>query len=288
MRAFRWSLAWFMAMAVAVTTVGAALAQETSDEVATPAELVVVTLDAEAIPEQLAGILFFRKIYPTDAEISYSSAFIPPNTFARYVESGELGIRPLSETRVVRAGSDWANAEVVPSGVESIVRAGDTFVMEEVPWDEQGPQALGEMWTTGEDARVVGFAIRESSRCCSMSHSGMQSPWYGTIASGVAEMQGVPVTLRIVRWDVPAGARLPAATADMPTIRFLDAGSLTAQVTTEGTDDDEQPTSPVDFSPGRQLYMSQFADDPGALTFENTGSDPAVVYELQVEPATSS
>ena len=288
MRAFRWSLAWLMVTAVAVTTVGAALAQETSDEVAAPTELVVVTLDAEAIPEQLAGILFFRKIYPTDAEISYSGAFIPPNTFARYVESGELGIRPLSETRIVRAGSDWASAEVVPGGVESIVQAGDAFVMDGVPWDEHGSQALGEMWTTGQDARVVGFAIRENSRCCSMSHSGMQSPWYGTIASGVAEMRGEPVTLRIVRWDVPAGARLPAATADMPTIRFLDAGNLTAQVTTEGTEDDGQSSSPIDFSPGRQLYMSQFADDPGALMFENTGSHPAVVYELQVEPATSS
>ena len=59
-------------------------------------------------------------------------------------------------------------------------------------------------------------------------------------------------------------------------------------MTTEGTGDDEQSPPPIDFSPGRQLYMSQFADDPGALIFENTGSDPAVVYELQVEPATSS
>ena len=36
MRAFRWSLAWLMVMALALTAVGAALAQETSDAVATP------------------------------------------------------------------------------------------------------------------------------------------------------------------------------------------------------------------------------------------------------------
>lgn len=275
-----------VAMVLALT-VCTPIAAETIDQVASPTELLSITLDESAIPEQLAGVLFFRKIYPTDADIAYSPGFIPPNTFARYVESGELGIRPLSETRVVRAGSAWANAELVPAGDETVVGAGDTFVMQDVPWDEHGPQALGEMWTPGEDARVVGFAVRESSRCCSMSHSGMSSPWYGTLVAGVAELRGQPVTLRIVRWDVPLGAGLPVPSADVPTIRFLDSGELMASAAVEDADTRTALPSPVSFSAGRQLYLPQFADEPGALVFENTGADPAVVYELLVEPAAS-
>ena len=58
------------------------------------------------------------------------------------------------------------------------------------PGTSTGPQALGEMWTPGEDASVVGFAIRESSRCCSMTHAGMLSPWNGTIAERCATSCG--------------------------------------------------------------------------------------------------
>ena len=193
----------------------------------------------------------------------------------------------MSDVRIVRTGSDWAAAEVVAAGEEAVVRAGDTFVMQDVPWDEYGPQALGEMWTPGDDARVVGFAIRESSRCCAMTHSGMQSPWYGTLTSGIAEMRGEPVTLRLLRWDLPTGAILPEPAGGMSSIRFLDSGKLEAQLPTDGSSTDAEARSPVDFSPGRQLYLPQFADDPAALVFANPGPDAAVVYELRVEPGRS-
>lgn len=50
--------------------------------------------------------------------------------------------------------------------------------MADVPYDEYGKDALGTMWhECTEDAQVIGFAIRESSRCCSMSHSGIGVPW---------------------------------------------------------------------------------------------------------------
>ena len=98
---------------------GPAGLSDSSVEAARGTGLFDVTLDAEAIPEDLAGILFFRKIYPTDQDISYVGGFIPPNTFVRYVESGELGIRPRSETQIIRAGSSWAEAELVAAGEEA-------------------------------------------------------------------------------------------------------------------------------------------------------------------------
>jgi hypothetical protein len=91
MRTLRLALVWSLPLVLVFGTAVFA-AGETPDQEATPTELVSVTLDENAIPEQLAGILFFRKIYPTDATIAYSPGFIPPNTFTRYVESGELAI----------------------------------------------------------------------------------------------------------------------------------------------------------------------------------------------------
>jgi hypothetical protein len=259
---------------------GGALAQSDEPAVASE-ELVSVTLGGDAIPEDLAGVLFFRKVYPTDAEISYSGGFVPPNTFARYVESGALGIRPVSPTSVVRAGSSWEDAEVVGVGDETVVHAGDAFVMHDVPWDEFGPQALGEMWTPGDDARVVGFAIRETSRCCSMSHAGMQSPWYGTLVEGVDALRGNPVTLHIDRWQVPVGEILPPTAGDVPTVRFLDAGELRAS--SEALDEETEPLT-FEFRAGRSLQLP-LSVDVESLVFESTGTDPAVVYELRVEPA---
>ncbi len=275
------SLAGTLAAALLVVTSAVAVMAQSDESGAVSEELAAVTLDAEAIPEDLAGVLFFRKVYPTSSEISYSGGFVPPNTFARYVESGELGIRPLSETSVVRAGTTWDDAELIAGGDETVLQAGDAFVMHEVPWDEYGPQALGEMWTPGEDARVVGFAIRENRRCCKMSHAGMQSPWYGTLAEGVDALRGNPVTLRIDRWEVPAGEVLPATAADVPTIRFLDAGELVAHSPTG--DGETEPVTFV-FKPGRSLQLPKTVDVE-SLVFESTGTDQAVVYELRVQPA---
>lgn len=281
MRVLRRSLAGTLAAALLVAAPAGGVLGQADAQVAASEELVSVTLGGDAVPEDLAGVLFFRKVYPTDAVISYSGGFVPPNTFARYVESGELGIRPVSETSIVRAGTTWEDAELVAGGEETVVRAGDAFVMHEVPWGEYGPQALGEMWTPGDDARVVGFAIRETSRCCSMSHAGMQSPWYGTLVEGVDAFRGDPVTLRIDRWEVPAGEILPATAADVPTIRFLDAGELVARSQT--ADDEAEPIT-FEFTAGRSLQLPKTVDVE-SLVFESTGTDPAVVYELRVEPA---
>ena len=153
-------------------------------------ELFSVTLDEAAIPEDLAGILFFNKQYPTDLDITYGPGFVPPNTFVRYVETGALEVRPNSAIMVMRAGAESTDAEVLAAGEETVVAQGDTFVMADIPYDGFGPEALGEMWTPAEDAEVVGFAIRETSRCCSMSHAGMVSPWYVTLSgSAVEEMR---------------------------------------------------------------------------------------------------
>lgn len=284
MRVIRRLLAGTLIAAMVASTPATSLLAQSEGSGAMSEELAAVTLDAEAVPEDLAGVLFFRKVYPTDSEITYSGSFVPPNTFARYVESGELGIRPVSETSIVRAGTTWQDAELVARGEETVVRAGDAFVMHEVPWDEYGPQALGEMWTPGEDTRVVGFAIRETERCCSMSHAGMRSPWYGTLARGVDALRGSPVTLYIDRWQVPVGETLPAMTSGVPTIRFLDSGELVAH--SQAVDGEAGQAEPItfEFQAGRSLQPPTTVD-PEALVFDNTGTDAAVVYELRVEPA---
>lgn len=257
---------------------------DSTAEAAQAAELFEVTLPADAIPERLAGILVFRKIYPTDLDISYVGGFIPPNTFVRYVESGELGIRPRSETQILRAGSTWDDAEVVAADEEAIVGPGDTFVMHDVPWAEYGPQALGEMWTPGEDARVVGFAIRESSRCCSMTHTGMRSPWYHTLASGVEELRGEPVTLRMMRWDVPVGAELPPLPGDTPTLAAVDIGKITGTVVSDEPAADQDPMT-LEFLAGMSMQLPMFVTGTDTVHLESTGTEPAVVYQLIVEPA---
>ena len=120
----------------------------TPADVAQATELLEVTLDGDAIPQDLAGILFFRKVYPTDQEIAYGRGFVPPNTFVRYVESGELAIRPRSDVQVIRAGTTWAEAEIVGAGEEAVVGPGDTFVMQDIPFDAYGSEALGTMSDT--------------------------------------------------------------------------------------------------------------------------------------------
>jgi hypothetical protein len=247
-------------------------------------DLFAVTLDADAIPDELAGILVFRKVYPTDREISYDEGFVPPNTFVRHVEEGELGIRPRSEVRIIRAGSSWSEAEVVAAGQDTLIGPGDTFVMQDIPWDEYGPQALGEMWTPGEDASVVGFAIRESSRCCAMTHTGMRSPWYHTLVQGVDALRGAPVTLRLSRWEVPPAAELPAPVETALALRAVDEGQISGTV---------EPAAPASANDAAILSFSQGATIDPAVTLSegdrlrltNPGPGRAVVYELTVEPA---
>lgn len=262
---------------------GPAGVTDTVAEEARATELFELTLGADAIPEDLAGILVFRKIYATDLDISYGYGFVPPNTFVRYVESGELGIRPRSETQLVRAGSAWAEAEVIAADEEAVVGPGDTFVMHDVPWDQYGTEALGEMWTPGEDASVVGFAIRESSRCCSMSHQGMRSPWYHTLLAGVEELRGQPVTLRMLRWDAPVGVELPLL-SDTPTLAAVDTGAVTATVIPDDPAGTQEPAR-FEFRTGMTVQLPKTLDSAAAVSLEATGTEPAVVYQLSVEPA---
>ena len=260
----------------------------TQADVAQATGLLEVTLDADAIPEDLAGVLFFRKVYPTDHDVAYGRGFVPPNTFARYVESGELAIRPRSEVQVIRAGTTWAEAETVEAGEEAVVGPGDAFVMQDIPFDAYGSEALGTMTTPGDDARVVGFAIRESSRCCSMTHAGMQSPWYHTLLQGVQELRGAPVSLRIARWDVPAGADLPPVDDGALTLRAVDAGIISGVITPAGPAATGVEPGTLTFGAGSAIALPRILKDGDTVRLLNAGPDTAVVYQLTVEPDPSA
>ena len=247
----------------------------------TPTELFSITLDEDALPENLVGVLFSRKAYPTDKEIMYTAGFKAPNTFVRYLEAGELGIRPKSTTQIIRAGSSWDQAEVLAADEEAVVGAGDTFVMHEIPFDEFGPQALGEMWTPGDDATVISLAIREAKTCCAMTHPGMDSIWYHTLATGVDELRGSPVTLRVLRWDIPVGATTTETVASLPTLWVLGSGAISTMPATGVSEDVYQPPDP---KPGSPIWALSF--DPGAeMIVENIGDESAILYQLLVTPA---
>lgn len=250
--------------------------------------LLEVSLDADAVPQDLAGILVFRKVYPTDQEIAYGPGFVPPNTFARYVESGELAIRPRSAVQVIRAGTTWADAETVEAGTVAAIGPGDAFVMQDIPFDAYGSEALGTMTTPGDDARVVGFAIRESSRCCSMTHAGMQSPWYHTLLQGVQELRGTPVRLRIDRWDVPAGADLPPVDDGALTLRAVDVGTISGLITPAGPAATDVEPRALTFGPGGTIGLPRMLEDGDTVRLVNAGPDAAVVYQLTIEPEPSA
>jgi hypothetical protein len=266
----------------------AALAQEASSSATSSAGLTIeplfdVTLGAEALPQELSGVLVFRKVYPADQEISYGADFIPPNTFARYVESGSLGLKPHGEMTVIRDASTAPMVERMAAESETTVEPGDLFILSDVPYDEHGKDALGTMWHEGtEDAQVVGFAIRESSRCCSMSHSGMRSPWYATLAGDRVEaMIGQPIIVTMRRLYLEPGTILPQAGQD-PTMWLVEEGGVTVS---------GLPSEPD----GKEISMevstgSSFSDRtiPGtdSLTVTNTGSEPATLLETVVEPET--
>jgi hypothetical protein len=203
----------------------------------------------------------------------------------RHVEDGELAIRPRSEVRIIRAGSGWSAAEVVGAGEEAVVGPGDTFVMEDIPWDEYGSEALGEMWTPGADARVVGFAIRESSRCCAMTHAGMRSPWYHTLAHGVDALRGSPVTLRLSRWEVAPGAELPLPDAGALLLRAVDEGSISGTIEPGDATASSAGTDDLSFAQGALIELPTTLSADETLRLANPGPGGAVVYELTVEPA---
>jgi len=264
-----------------------ALAQDaspsaTSDAGMTIEPLFEIGLGADALPKELSGVLVFRKIYPADQEISYGADFIPPNAFVRYVESGSLGLKPHSEMMVIRDASTAPLVEDVAAESETTVEPGDVFALVDVPYDEYGKDALGTMWHAGtEDAQVVGFAIRESSRCCAMSHSGMRSPWYATLAGDeLKAMIGQPITVTMRRLHLEPGATLPQA-GRLPTMWLVEAGGVTVTAL---------PSEPD----GKEMSMEFAADSsfsdrtfPGtdSLTVTNTGSEPATLMETVIEPA---
>lgn len=250
---------------------------------AQPETLAELTLDGDAIPEDLAGILFFRKTYPTDQEISFGRGFVPPNTFVRHVESGSLAITPRSAVQIIRAGTTWAEAEVVAAGKEALIGPGDTFVMQDVPYDLLGSEALGTMATPGEDARVVGFAIRESSRCCAMTHAGMQSPWYHTLLQGIQELRGDPVSLRITRWEVPPGAALPPLEHGTLALRAVDAGTISGTVVPPAAASAVVEPRALTFGAGNAIQLPRTLEDGDTVQLSNDGPEPAVVYQLTVE-----
>ena len=250
---------------------------------AQPETLVELTLDGDAIPEDLAGILFFRKVYPTDLDIAFGRGFVPPNTFVRYVESGTLAITPRSAVQVIRAGSTWAEAEIVAAGKETLVGPGDTFVMQDVPFDLLGSEALGTMSTPGEDARVVGFAIRESSRCCAMTHAGMQSPWYHTLLQGIEGLRGRPVSLRITRWDVPSGADLPPLQDGTLALRAVDVGTISGTVVPLAAASAPAEPRALTFAAGSAVQLPKTLEDGDTVRLSNDGAEVAVVYQLTVE-----
>jgi hypothetical protein len=253
----------------------------TSSEGMTIEPLFDITLGADSLPQELSGVLVFRKVYPADQEISYGAGFIPPNTFVRYVESGSLGLKPHSEMIVIRDAATAPLEESVTAESETTVEPGDVFALTDLPYDEYGKDALGTMWHEGtEDAQVVGFAIRESSRCCAMTHSGMRSPWYATLSGGKLEaMIGQPVTVTMRRLHLEPGATLPQA-GQLPTMWLVEEGGVTVSALPSEPDGKEMS---MEFPTGSSFSDRTF---PGtdSLTLANTGSEPVTLMETMIEP----
>ncbi len=281
-----WTACMAIVMCLALTGLPT-VAQDSSPSATSSAEATVeplfeITLGADALPQDLSGVLVFRKIYPLGGEISYGTGFIPPNSFVRYVESGSLGLKPHSEMTVIREASTAAVVEDVPAESETSVGPGDVFALLDVPYEEYGKDALGTMWHEGtEDAQVVGFAIRESSRCCSMTHAGMRSPWYATLSGDkLNAMIGQPISVTMRRLHLEPGATL-AQTSPGPTMWLVDAGSVTVSAL---PDEPDGKAMSMDFPTGSSFSDRTF---PGAieLSVTNTGTEPATLMETVIEPA---
>lgn len=238
-----------------------------------------LTLGEDAIPPDLAGVLVFRKQYPASMDIGYSSSFVPPDSFVRYVESGELALRAHSPIVVLRGTTSPPTMEEIPAEVETTVRPGDTFVMQRVPYEAYAQDALGAMWHPGDrDAQVVGFAVRSSDRCCSMTHAGMVSPWHATLSGDrIAAMAGIPVTFRMSRLHLEPGATWSIPTDEPPTMRLVDGGRLlvTAPAQDGGAD------QVVSYAAGRSFSG---ADLPPGSILSVEGAEPVTLLELLIEP----
>jgi hypothetical protein len=170
----------------------------------------------------------------------------------------------------------------VAAETEATVEPGDVFVLADVPYGEHGKDALGTMWHEGTaDAQVVGFAIRESSRCCAMSHSGMRSPWYATLSGDKLEaMIGQPITVTMRRLRLEPGATLPQAGQD-PTMWLVEEGGVTVSALPSEPGGEDLS---MEFSTG-----SSFSDrtilGTDSLTVTNTGSELATLLETVIAPA---
>ena len=276
------AIVMYLALAGPTTMAQGPSPSATSSAGVTVEPLFEITLGTDALPQDLSGVLVFRKIYPLDQEISYGSGFIPPNSFVRYVESGSLGLKPHGEMTVIRDASTAPVVEDVPAESETSVGPGDVFALLDVPYDEYGKDALGTMWHEGtEDAQVVGFAIRENSRCCSMTHSGMRSPWYATLSGDDLDaMIGRPVTVTMRRLHLEPGSTL-AQTSPGPTMWLVDAGSVTVSALPDEPDDKAMS---MEFPTGSSFSDRTF---PGAieLTVTNSSTGPATLVETMIEPA---
>lgn len=244
--------------------------------------LFAFTLGEDALPAELSGVLVFRKVYPADQEISYTASFIPPNSFVRHVESGRLGLRPHGDMTVIRGGTTTPTFETVTAESDATVSPGDTFVMTDLPYDEYGRDALGTMWHEGaDDATVVGFAVRESGRCCAMTHSGMLSPWHATLSGDELEaMIGHAVAFRMDKLHLAPGATLPLVADEPPTMRLVDAGTVTATI--PGKDGAEERS--MTFATGQSFADSMFPAGMAAV-LGNAGTEPVVMLQLVIEPA---
>jgi len=249
-----------------------------------PVELLDLTFDSGIIPEEFVGVLFSRKAYPTDQEITYTDSFLPPNTFIRQVESGELRIRPNDDTQVIRAGKTQAEAEVVGAGEEAVVGPGDTFIQRDVPWAEFGKDALGEMWTPGEDAVIFSLAIREQDRCCAMSHPGMRSRWYHTLTGGIEDLAAEDLRFVVQRWELPVGESLAYTTETTPGLWAVDAGEVVA-MTAEDAAGGQTPFGPFRADTAIWVMSQEPATD---VVVDNVGDETAILYQLLVEPAATA
>jgi hypothetical protein len=233
------------------------------------------------LPEDLAGVLVFHKIYPVDMEIAYTGGFVPPNTFVRYVESGQLGVKPHAAMTIIRGADGASTTEEVAPEAEAIVGPGDTFVQSDVPFDEYASGALGTMWHEGDaDAVVYGFAIREAGRCCSMTHGGMVSPWHDTItAESLAPLIGHPITVTMDRLHLEPGATLPLEADQPPTMWLVEAGTVTASVPGEGAPADRS----LEYATGRSFTDQRMTKDFDFL-LGDAHSEPPVLTNLGAEP----
>jgi hypothetical protein len=257
-----------------------------------------VELGAEALPEELAGVEVFRKLYPRPLDpetegVVYTPDFLPPNTYVRHLESGQLDLRPHGEVTVLRGGSEPGTIEMIAAEADVTVGPGDTIIQTDIPFESYGPEALGPMWHVGdEDTSAFGFAIVETSRCCAMEHQGARTVWQRGLGGAEFEaMIGRPVTVRLERVTLEPGATLEPTPKEPVTLRLVDAGRLTAMLL--GPEDEYRA---LEFKAGRSLtneelaheIRSAFGIEDRVPALGNTGDEPLVLLQLIIEPTSEA